>query len=192
MKKTMRHLRNVSIALLLGAASAEADTRPFEQRYPALARRNIFDPERSRSSSAPLMERPRLVAPPSAADVRETVRLLGVALTEREAFAHFSGAGAPPVARVGDRIGEWELAEIRERGAVVRAGDRTLEWPVGRALIRDSSGTWSLAADAASAPIVQAAPTAPPDDGTRPSAVSGGMSEIMQRLMERRRREMGP
>ncbi len=189
-------LNGMGVLIALTAASAIAEApRPFDQRFPTISRRNIFDPERSRTARPSVVSTPR-PAPPPTPLARETVRLLGVALTEHEAFAHFAGGHAPPVARTGDRLGEWRVAEIRADGVVLEAEGRTIELPVGRQLVRQGAGPWTVAAGdppvaaTGSASAFGGAPP-PSSGGTTPSAPSGGMSEIMRRLMERRMREMG-
>jgi len=123
------------------------------------------------------------------------LQLLGVALTDRDAFAHFAGAGAPAVARPGDAVGPLRLAEIRDGSVLLESDGRRWELPVGRQLTRLGSGPWTVAEGAAPpAPAASAAaPTAaaPGAPAAAPSAPAGA-GDILRRLMERRMREMGP
>ncbi len=193
MNGSLRAMGAAAVALALAGAVAGAEPRPFSERYPTLSRRNIFDPDRGRPRPSVESARPAIPAPPPR---RESVQLLGVALTESDAFAHLSGSNAPAVARAGDRVGDLRVVEIRDDAVVFESEGRQWTLPVGRRLVRFGAQEWTMAAG--ESPMVPAASSAaaPPAAGAGgnagTAAPTGGMSEVMRRLMERRQREMGP
>lgn len=181
-----------AVGALAGPAGG-AESRPFSERYPTLSRRNIFDPERSRPRSSAEIARPLTPPPPPR---REILHLLGVALTETDAFAHLSGPDAPAVVRAGDRIGALRVVEIRDDAVVFESEDRQWTLPVGRRLTRIGTEDWTIGAgdappDSAATATAGAPPAAGAAGDSGAAATPGGMSETMRRLIERRQREMG-
>lgn len=176
--------------------SAEADPRSFE-RFRLLTRRNIFDPTRRRWEPNRAV---RTTAPPSPPR-EEILTLNGAILYGQKAFAmvnssepRYRGVFSP-----GDALGEWRVAAIDSKGILLTNEECRLRLPVGQSLRRRGDQPWELARDvrvpATTSLFGGVKPAADSDATPESAAPSSGagpddMTELMRRLMERRRQQL--
>ncbi|MBN1517814.1 hypothetical protein JXA32_14715 [Candidatus Sumerlaeota bacterium] len=191
---------------------AESDSFPSFDQFERIVKRNIFDPNRQADTppAAPV-ERPD---PPPTVESKERIYLIGTLLTDRKQVALFEGDKNEYNKDVqqGGQLEKFTVEAISISSVSLVNGESKLDLPVGSALERsDAAAEWR---------IVDASPAGssssssdhfdrsrdrrpPPDDwnrrdqspGTERSSASSGSTEapdsIMQRLIERRKREMG-
>ncbi len=168
----------VMLALAAGGARAdEAETpgpgAPWEE-FALIARRNIFDSERR-----PMRAARADSATTQATEVAsEAIDLLGVFMEGEAQVAFAESAGSVRTLRLGEKLGGWRIARIDTARLRLSKGEESLDWPVGARLERRGEGAWRVAerTPVVAATAVESAPA------------GGGREEILQRMLERRRR----
>lgn len=179
-----------------GEQPRPATSTPDYDQFRLIEQRNIFDPNRRRATArAP--EPPRREERPPRTD---TIALTGTIVYDHKAFA-FVSSSQPEYRGVfspGDRVGGLTILSIDSHGITLEGAESPpLRVPVGQGLQRTGDRPWAIsavtsAALASSSNLERpgsgstASPAAPPTAGG-----SGEMSEIMRRLMERRRAQTG-
>jgi len=190
------------VATLFTGSDAAAQTaekpRAGYEAFQFARTRNIFDPNRQARSEAPRREQ----GPPKPPRSRPNfLTLTGTMVTGGKSFAFFSGAGSESskVAGVGERVSDYKIAAINPADVQLEKGGKSVALGVGKQLTLE--GTILVApALSESAPAVAAAPAAsstpadPAVPGTAPPATaepsSGGPSDVLKKMMERRQKEM--
>ncbi len=202
-------------AVLCGAWAASAQepkASPAEglKAYAVISQRNIFDPNRRR----PAPPVTRLPAPPPAPPPApappppEKLRLSGTVVSRDATVALFDGSRAEynVVVTVGGNVADLAVATISSDGVVLTGPD---DWRmllrVGSGLSRSHGAAWEPAEgigpmSTGSKPTVSSTSAAELSAGTAStsaassstaSAASGGASDLLKRLLERRKRESG-
>ena len=201
------------------SSPAPADTAPktpapssapwsFEH-FRLLLQRNIFDPARRPAPSAERKKRPP--KPRS-----ERLTLTGAICYGGRAFAFFDGSQSDwhGVFSPGDQVAGWTVARVDSRGVRLEREAETRELRVGESLVRRGEEPWRVTQVALAGqepPATEKEPAAPEEAKSsapagevvqkdRPAPGAGeprsapghgrsGLSEIMKRMMERRKRE---
>jgi|GEM_PF-3590990 len=175
-----------SLCLCLTAGAAVE----LPEAYRVIAQRNLFSPSRT-----PAVAHSGPIVPP-APPPTETVTLTGVALLEGRPTALFTGStpGLNGVRRPGERLDIGAVGAVDLAGATIDTGTDggTLRLSVGQSLRRIVGQPWAVSSEAvplsasASAAAPATAPAAAPG-----AAPVGGSSDMLQRLLERRKKELG-
>jgi len=204
-------------ALALGAAASHAQSPPrsggsrgeaarFED-YRIILDRNIFDPTRRPPRPDQPVEERREAPPPPAPEQR--IGLSGVLLIDDRAVGFFTvnGDTGDPV-ETGTEIAGCLVEDLSTSGALLVCADQRLALPVGRLIKRRGDEPWAVSEERIQ---VASRPSAPPssssssssygrpddrssndhDHGDRGEEMSGGERSMLERMMERRRRESG-
>lgn len=178
---------------------AREDSRSFD-RFRLVVDRNIFNSERRKPlppgrEPPPRVERPRT----------ETISLNGTISYSGKAFAFVSSSESQyrGVFSPGDTLAGWNLAAVDTRGVRLEGDGGTLDLPVGKSLRREGTEPWEVAEGVTSRGSGSSRyERDPTPDGPTPTTATvaspagdsgggGGMSEILRRMMERRRQEQG-
>jgi len=172
--------------------------------------RNIFNPNRRKPLS------PSEIVQPQSAPRVEQFNLVGTMVTEASAYAFFDGSESAfrSVFSVGDRIAGYAIKEIRSDGITMNQNDSPIELLVGKGLERQDEGEWKAVdgsrlarsgsrRSSAQAPVSSqrntasstnaSAPAVDQSGGDKPAGDGGGssaQSDILKRLMEKRKQEM--
>lgn len=180
---------------LLGADSAAPEPSGFDA-FRILIERNIFDSTRKPPSAVPAAG-PTPPPPPP----RQVLRLMGTYLRDGRSFALFEGTEEVPIEALekGGAIAEYRIKEIRVRAVVLANAQGTLEIPVGAGLNKGEDGRWTIvdkpvvnqpnpdtAGNAESKPSADGSAS-----GTQEASGDKAESEALERLRERRRKELG-
>jgi hypothetical protein len=169
--------------LLLGSLSVLAGTNevPGFDTFAIILKRNVFDPTRVpyREPEAPMPPAPK----PAPAPSPKSVTLAGVFLADERVVALFVGSdGVCRNVGKGEQMEGLTIGDVDARGVRLKAGDQELKVAVGEELSDGGKEQWSVVGRSAQAPSVDAAAQ------QRKEADRG---ELLKRLMERRKRELG-
>lgn len=167
------------VALVLFGLAVVAEPPSFSA-YRLVVERNIFDATRQPQREAPPRE-PEVRPPPP---VAKTLALAGVFIADDRAVALFADARQAVVAiAVGQAVEGLTVAQVDSTGAeLALGGERRLRVAVGERLSDGGEGVWTVVGRAAQAPSVQQEKT---------ERQTASQAELLQRLMERRKRELG-
>jgi hypothetical protein len=177
--------------------SATSSVRSFDD-YKLIVERNIFDPNRRevrKNEPDPASVLPQNVP-------AETVSLVGTLVhrtnkeSERVAFFIGSAPGNTLSAKIGDTVAEMKVQSVQMDNVILKSGKTTFEIPVGKGLRRNPGESWKLDENAY---VPDAAATMPQpqnqvtrtDTPTESSPPSGSANDVLRRMMERRKQEMG-
>ncbi len=191
---------SVLAILILGAISASAaDSEGISyESFRIVVDRNIFDPGRSPGRPA-RFEAPDIQSQTPAQNDR--VSLYGALIDGGTAVAFFSGTRDEynRVARQGETIAGYRVIEIRTQSVELEKDGERINLPIGAGLSRLGGGGWTITTEL---PVLdrrpeasqersggEARPQAGPGNGSGPGSASP-VSDLMQRMMERRKREL--
>ena len=191
----MKHCRPFTAAALLvtlGLAAFAQEENANEEKKTGFARfelvlqRNIFDPERR---------------PPVQLGVRKTetpppahrIGLVGVYIDEEQRVALFAGSsGEYNLTLVtGESIAGFKVTSITTDNITLRKGDREIELRVGASLRKQGDEDWELSNETG---IAAALPTSNADFSTTtvsPGGTDAARQEMLRKLIERRKQEVG-
>lgn len=178
-----------------------ADSRSFD-RFRLIHERNIFNSERRTPLPPGRTPPPEPVRPPRT----QSISLNGTICYESKAFA-FLGSSESELRGIfspGDQVGNLKLVSVDSHGIRLTEGDVSLNVPVGQGLQRSGDDPWrvssvtsgAFASSNSSGRSRPAEAETPSRTNDTPAAAAGGggggdMSEIMRRMMERRRAQTG-
>lgn len=165
------------VSALVGLRAADAP--PFAD-YKLVIERNVFCATRQ-PYRAPDPESAVAKPPPP---VAKTMTLAGVFLADDRTMALFvDGSRTCTNVTVGQEVSGLTVAEVTSTGVLLKvAADRELRVAVGEQLSDGGSGTWSVVGRAEQAPSAQA---------VKDERQAAAQADILQRMMERRKRELG-
>lgn len=169
----------ISIALALLWLVAVAAPPSFDD-FRLVLERNVFDATRQPRREAP----PPQIAPPPPAPVAKTLTLVGVFIADERALALFVDAKrTSTVVALGEEVEGMALGALDSTGVEWHLdGGKTLRMAVGERLSDGGTGAWEVVGRSEQAPSVQQ------EQAERQAA---SQAELLQRLMERRKRELG-
>ena len=163
-------------------------------QFRIVIQRNIFNPNRRKP-----VERREVVPPPAPPQI-DQITLIGTLISEPTAFAFFAGSSPEfnSVAKRGEAVAGYTLAEIHSRGITLRDATQTLELKVSEGLERRDGGVWYTAASPftarSSVPRSSSRSSTPVSqvDSAQTKSESPGNSneDLMKRMMEKRRQEL--
>lgn len=178
------------------AARKSRNQSPRWENFRLFLERNIFSAFRragKRRQDAPSQKaaQPRSAPPPA-------LRLYGTMIYGTNAFAFFGGSLAKGAFSPGQEVSGFQLERLDSKKVVLQRGEKTFELKVGQVLVQLGEDRWETR-NAASAPLINTEGSKTLALGgpetKQPSANSQSKTpvpeDIMRRLMERRRRELG-
>ena len=157
--------------------------RGFEN-FQVIWERNIFNPNRrSGIKNVPSFE------PPETAPI-EQIRLVGVLIQEGKALAFFEGSNAAWNGewKTGDMIAGFTIREIRTHGVILYNEKSEIDLPVGSAMVKKDAPSWEIS----SAPMHYEKPRQSETKLSGHEKKDDQTSDILKKLMERRKQEMSP
>jgi len=195
----------LSSVIAFGAV-ARCESVPSMDDYAIVLKRNVFDPSRRPVPPPPPVKHVEHVAPPppppsppAPVEVPRFADLHGLLLDGNQIIAFVSGSnsewcGTRQVA-VGKEIGPGIVTVADSCALTLQIGELSVRWPVGKRL-RGVDGTWSVEgqAGAPATPTSATDVSATSTSTETPDSVApdeGGASDILRKLMERRRKEQG-
>jgi hypothetical protein len=189
-------IRSPLLVLVASALGVMAAAVP--EAYQVVARRNPFSPLRT-PAVAPVSPVIAEAPPPT-----EAITLTGVVSLGGQPTALFSGssAGLSGVRRPGEKLDLGAVKSVDTLGVTIDTGTEAglLRLAVGQSLRHVVGQPWALSTEASPAGSTPAAPaavsgapsapgeTAPPASG----APAGDSGDMLQRLLERRKKELNP
>ena len=203
------HAEQISRTLEANAPSAtdvsrqedarEGNTKPDGKSdfdtYKIVIERNIFNPNRRKKTVEAATAKP---------PQRERIELLGAVIDNQGTVALFDGTKREyQVARKpGDTIEGFRVVDVRTDGVKLEKDGQRVEMPIGSQLTREGeAGPWKMALASASGSVASGhegnESGAKPDSGSAKDssakAASSGSSgdSLLQKLMERRKKELG-
>lgn len=167
---------------------------PFET-YKIILDRNIFDSTRSPLPSPRNRQREEIRP--------DRIRLTGVFISRKEAVAFFEGSRSQfnSALRPNERIGGLRLLEIRTNHVKLAKNNQILELPINAQMERTGDREWAISTSTTT--IQESASTSArpaenrnsakqdPTTTGAPSKTEGASDDLIKRLMERRKKEMG-
>jgi hypothetical protein len=177
--------RYVSLLLVLGSLPilAATDGVPSFDEFALILKRNVFD-----STRVPYREPQPRVEPtprptPAPLPTPKTMTLAGVFLADDRAVALFVGGdGACRNVAKGDQVEGLTVEAVDAEGVRLKTGERELKIAVGEQLSDGGKEQWSVVGQAAQAPSV---------DAVAEERKAADRNDLLKRLMERRKRELG-
>lgn len=187
-------IRHCAIPFLLALLTAGAD---IPEAYQVIISRDVFNPRRDPGALRASHATP--VAPVIPPD---RLTLLGVAVVDSRATALFAGS-TPELTgsrRPGETLGSGRVVSIDTDGVTFEADAvSTLRIRVGQTVTRSGASPWQVsdslpaAGPAPVAPLTPTQPAGPAAESTvPPPAGAATPGDILQRLLERRKRELAP
>ncbi len=157
--------------------------------------RNIFDPERRRREPENVRTEALPERPPT-----DRILLVGVLVEEATAYCFFESDVREyrGVAALGESLGDLRVAEIKTGEITLAEGERTIKMSVGMSLMKEGDGEWQQDSPGASSAGLDvgdeeresSSETASEAGSQGKAGDSGGMSDVMRRLMEKRKQEL--
>jgi len=162
----------------LRAASAQEPTEPSWERYQVLIERNIFSRVRGRRPEPAPSVRPEAPSAP-----QRYLILTGTVHTADTwvAFIEDARTGETHIYRRGDSIPQGRIADINLDGLTYRSGETELTIHVGDYV----GGAVPPSIGASPAPAASGAPVTPSP------APAGAAADLLERLRQRRQKELG-
>lgn len=190
MRLTPPSILLLALITLIPIGASGADELPPFDSFKIVLDRNIFNSQRTgdiRKSNKPTTQT-QTITP-------DKITLAGVLINGAEVVAFFDGSRSEYTAavRLGEKIANHRLVEVRTDQVRLVHNGKTLELPVGFQIQREGEEAWTVT----SPPMATESSTETKStDGSTSSSVttttSGGASDaIIKRLMERRKKEMG-
>jgi len=192
--------RKLKWLLLLAAAgylpaTAEETNSASRLDYPAfriIAERNIFNQNRSRGSG-----RNGYRSRPDRRVRTDAFVLRGTMSYEKGRFAFFDGTSSDyrKAAQADDTIAGFKVAEVGRDSVKLEANGKQIELQLGMQMKKPEQGDWEVASGAEVIDLNASASTGDTNSTTNvqpsSSASSGGESDILKRLMQKREQELG-
>ncbi|RJP26503.1 MAG: hypothetical protein C4527_15185 [Candidatus Omnitrophota bacterium] len=163
------------------------------EQFRILVERNIFNPDRRKKITV----QPRVEPTP----VIEEFSLIGTMIADATVYAFFEGthSGYDAVCKLGETIADHEIVEIGTSNIKLQVNGQPLTLSVGMALRRQDQGEWQLAsASGASRRETRERRTSGGDrlspvsttETEKTDAPGESSSDLLKKMMERRRQEM--
>lgn len=178
-------------------APEDARDVPDFSAFQIVVDRNIFSP--ARQAPVPEAERQAAAAEAPPPEFRgRTLRLMGTVVRNDLRVALFEGGGAPSDGvKPGETVAGYTVAGVRTHGVTLDGAGETVELTVGAGLKEQEDGRWSVV-DAVAAATRSPEPSPSEEDKgaeatseTSNETDAGGSNDLLERLRERRRRELG-
>lgn len=173
--------------LLAGSALHAAETNSVSgtdfPSFKIISERNIFSPGRS-SRAATVVAKPKPVKV-------DTFTLVGASSSETGRFAFFDGSSPEfrKVVKRGDNIAGFKVADISWNRVKLVSTNGPTEMTLQSQMKRQDDGEWNL--NATPEPTVSSsAATGSAQAGNPESAPSGGESDVLKKLMQKREEEL--
>jgi len=170
-----------------------APHQPGYDTYRLVQTRNIFDPNRAadasmQSDAAPVAAAPRLAAADYAA-------LTGIMISKEKTLAFFSGSRPEfnKVLALNDAIAGAVIAKISATSIEVNRDGKEITVAIGQTLPLDGSaapGPAPFLAAPAPVPLTVTAEAASPSSSTATAPAASDKAALIQRMMERRNKEL--
>jgi hypothetical protein len=184
-----------SLPVVGHAQEARSSTGPTFESFRIVVDRNIFDPNRRPSQPGQLFA-PEKSPPP------DQLALVGALVNDEGAVAFFEGSKAEYSVdvKLGETIAGLRVAEIRTDWLTLENEDRQIELPVGSGLSKIGEGEWELSSVDLTSNMLDLTSSSSAEDGTDASSTqtpfnaesaSGSSSDLLEKLRERRRQELG-
>ena len=198
MKKGTTFLLAILTIAGLAPAGHGADDPHGMDAYKIILERNIFNASRQ-AQPAP-GQRPRVEIRP------DRITLLGVLVDGKNSAAFFDGSRSEytRAVRMGEEIADYRVVAIGTDKVKLADGEKEIEIRVAGRMEKLGDNPWILAegrSESSDGPREERSSATAPSEGSKSdSAISTGNSEsaspesssdLVKRLMERRRREMG-
>lgn len=155
------------------------------KNFDVLVKLNIFDPQRGTPPPKPTP--PRNEPPPRP----DKIALKGTLVEDDKAFAFWDGTLSEfrTVAELKAEVGEFTVKEVTSVYAVLGLADKDFKIHVGDELEKPVGGQWALISNSgrggfSSGASLGSSKSSSADD-------EAGMSDVMKRLLERRKKQMG-
>ncbi len=180
------------------APRTNAAGSPDYASFKILLDRNIFDPTRyPRTALSSRTRTPRRVR-------TEAFGLVGTISYDKGTIAFFDGSGSEykKALKVGDSIAGHTVAEIAPDSVKLEAGGRAIDLHIGAQMRKPEQGQWSISGNGEAFSSLNSTNTLEDavegvEDGTEAGtpattapASSGGESDILKRLMQKRDQEL--
>lgn len=173
--------------------SRSSGGKSFED-FKLILQRNIFDPERRPYREPVREERP--APPPSPSPDR--LRLYGTSVHDGGAYAWFDGTepGFKQFkAGVGTRMGAFEITGITLTNVALKAEDKKFELAVGGELQRVGNAPWKASGGGpmgsfSRSPSNSGSTASPASESSGGSSEASEMSDVLKRLLEKRKKEL--
>jgi len=149
--------------------------------YEIVLKRNVFDATRQpyqepKPAPAPI---PKPAPPP----VAKTLTLAGVFMADARSLALFVGGDKTCTnVAVGEELAGLTILAVDSAGARLKAGEKSMQVAVGEQLSDGGKGEWS---------VVGRAEQAPSAKSVVDEQKAASRAELLKRMMERRKRELG-
>jgi len=162
--------------------------------FDVVVKMNIFDPERGTPAPRP---RPPVEAPPPRP---ERIALKGTLVEKEKAHAFLDGTNSEfrKVAELNAQVAEFTVKEIASTHVVLVQGEKEFKVMVGDELEKPFEGEWAIISTGGQGGFSSGASMgrASASGSSRGSSSSppldeGAMSDVMKRLLERRKQQMG-
>jgi hypothetical protein len=180
-RQRMNRSRNLAQANGLGQSASGTNSGPAALDYSAfriVADRNIFDPNRFPRSNPDRVQRKAV----------DSFGLVGTMSYEKGDFAFFDGSSSDykKVLKVSDTIAGYKVLAVLPDSVKLARSTNELVLAVGSQLRRQDDGTWVQAASPAA---YDPGPASSNSSAQPETASSGGESDIIKRMMQRREKE---
>ena len=149
--------------------------------YEIVLKRNVFDANRQpyREPEPP----PVPVDKPEPPPVAKTLTLAGVFMADARSLALFvAGDKTCTNVAVGEELTGLTILAVDSAGARLKAGEKSIQVAVGEQLSDGGKGEWSVVGRAEQAPSAKAVVD---------EQKAASRAELLKRMMERRKREIG-
>jgi hypothetical protein len=178
------------MAVLSFPVATEAADKPDFKDFKIVLSRNIFDSERTPSQEGTPGQRAVPKDPP------EEFRLVGVMINGKDSTAFFDGSRSDYKGqwKRGDIIAGFKIRNIRTAGLILEKESRRMAMPVASVMKKNDQNGWELSKSATyvSKPPETTSSSSQDAKGGAKGEVKGSEasgSDILKKLMERRRKE---
>jgi hypothetical protein len=163
------------------ATPTEVRTSISFESFRIIGDRNIFDPSRTGRNLVDTAERLPSV---------DLFTLVGTMQYEKGVFAFFDGSSAPfrKALHEGERIADYTIRHIASDGVDLARGGQPLHLNIGQQMRRPAGGEWT----AASADSVREESPSAPTANVTPASLPIPESDVLQRLLKQRQKQMTP
>jgi hypothetical protein len=188
MKSTLKKI--ISAAFIIFAVNfiwAESGAPPFS-RFSIITQRNMFDPERRPYRKKKYKEE----KPENEIKAPEKISLSGVIVYNKKAIAIFQGTSAEYNVELekGDMIAGFKILGIHTDSIELENEDGRIKIPVGSGLSKTDDENWESVSSVNLPVSGDVAKKKPGNDVKEKKSENAGASDLLKRLMERRKREM--
>lgn len=184
-------IRTVLLTILAAALASAAfaqDRDSSSSDFALVYERNIFNPNRSPAPPPSLPQAPRETPPP-----QERLELVGSMVFGQQAVAFFDGSAseARGAFSQGQEILDLVVKQVDTEKVILEGQETEMELRVGMAIVRTGDEPWQEGGTASLRSAPATAPSAESPSSTESIQSGGGSpSDLLQRLRERRQREL--